>query len=78
MKRMICKPGAAKLSLKKITIADLSINPAQAEMIKGGRYAEDEATDVQTTLGVSLYSGYLGVNCPLKPNKAIDDCCVEP
>lgn len=71
MKRSICKPGAAKLSLKKLTIANLTLDPAQAEMIKGGDGLYDK-TDANTTLGnISVQSGYMGSLCtpPKTPQK---------
>lgn len=74
MKRSICKPGAAKLSLKKLTIANLTLNEAQAEMIKGGDGLIYEKTDANTTLGnISVQSGYMGSLCtPPKPPQKLE------
>ena len=67
MKRTIHKSMTSKLNLKKMVIADL--NPAVIAQIKGGQY-EGKNTGGHTTLGgMSIYSGYLGTNCPLKTSQ---------
>ncbi len=72
MKRTIRKSMTSRLSLKKMVIADL--NPAAIAQIKGGQY-DAKNTGGHTTLGgMSIYSGYLGTNCPLKTSqKWFDD-----
>ena len=72
MKRTIRKSMPSRLGLKKMVIADLSA--AEAAQINGGGPLEGKNTGGQTTTsGLSIYSGYLGTNCPYKPQKPDTD-----